>query len=113
MLDVNTKAPDFELLDQDGIEHTLSANRGFYVLIYFYPKDDTPGCTKEVCTIRDMYKDFESNGVRVFGISADSIESHKNFAEKYHLPKKKLLKPMEQKERFPLKEFLILLMGRG
>jgi len=112
MLDVNTKAPDFELLDQDGIEHTLSANRGFYVLIYFYPKDDTPGCTKEVCTIRDMYKDFESNGVRVFGISADSIESHKNFAEKYHLPKK-LLKPMEQKERFPLKEFLILLMGRG
>ena len=86
MLDIKTIAPDFKLLDQDGKEHSLSYHHGSYVLIYFYPKDDTPGCTKEACVIRDMYKDFESNGVKVFGISADSVESHKKFAEKYQLP---------------------------
>ena len=86
MLDIHTIAPDFTLLDQGGKEHSLSYHRGSYVLIYFYPKDDTPGCTKEACTIRDAYKDFESNGVKVFGISADSVESHKKFAEKYDLP---------------------------
>ena len=86
MLTTQTLAPDFKLLDQYGKEHTLSYHRGNYVLIYFYPKDDTPGCTKEACVIRDMYTDFESNGVKVFGISADSVESHKKFAEKYELP---------------------------
>jgi peroxiredoxin Q/BCP len=86
MLDIKIPAPNFKLLDQDGKEHTLAYHRGSYVLIYFYPKDDTPGCTKEACIIRDMYKDFESNGVKVFGISADSVESHKKFAEKYQLP---------------------------
>ena len=86
MLDIKTPAPNFKLLDQNGKEHTLAYHRGSYVLIYFYPKDDTPDCTKEACTIRDMYKDFESNGVKVFGISADSVESHKKFAEKYQLP---------------------------
>ncbi len=86
MLEINTKAPDFKLLDQEGKEHLLSNYHDSYVLVYFYPKDDTPGCTKEACTIRDMYKDFESNGVKVFGISADSVESHKEFAEKYGLP---------------------------
>ena len=86
MLEINTPAPDFKLKDQNGTEHSLSYHRGNYVLIYFYPKDDTPGCTKEACVIRDMYKDFEMNGVKVFGISADSIESHHAFAEKYGLP---------------------------
>ena len=86
MLEIKTSAPNFKLLDQDGKEHSLSYHRGSYVLIYFYPKDDTPGCTKEACVIRDMYKDFESNGVKVFGISSDSVESHKKFAEKYQLP---------------------------
>ncbi len=86
MIDIKTMAPDFTLLDQDGVSHSLSTHRGSYVLVYFYPKDDTPGCTKEACTIAEMYKDFESNGVKVFGISADSVESHKKFAEKYHLP---------------------------
>lgn len=86
MLNIKTLAPDFKLLDQDSKEHSLLYHRGSYVLIYFYPKDDTPGCTKEACVIRDMYKDFESNGVKVFGISADSVESHKEFAEKYQLP---------------------------
>ena len=86
MLEVKTLAPNFKLLDQNGKEHSLLSHRGSYVLIYFYPKDDTPGCTKEACVIRDMYKDFETNGVKVFGISADSVESHKDFAEKYQLP---------------------------
>jgi peroxiredoxin Q/BCP len=86
MLDIHSPAPDFKLLDQDGKEHSLANHRGAYVLIYFYPKDDTAGCTKEACVIRDMYKDFESNGVKVFGVSADSVESHKKFADKYQLP---------------------------
>jgi peroxiredoxin Q/BCP len=86
MLDIKTIAPNFKLLDQDGKEHSLSYHRGYYVLIYFYPKDDTPGCTKEACVIRDMYTDFKSNSVKVFGVSADSVESHKKFAEKYQLP---------------------------
>jgi len=102
MLDIKIPAPNFKLLDQDGKEHTLAYHRGSYVLIYFYPKDDTPGCTKEACIIRDMYKDFESNGVKVFGISADSVQSHKKFAEKYQIPftllsdpKKEIIKKYE------------------
>ncbi len=86
MLNTGTHAPDFTLLDQDGNAHTLSSYLGQYVLIYFYPKDDTPGCTKEACTIRDIYKDFESTGVKVFGVSKDSVASHKKFALKYDLP---------------------------
>ena len=86
MLETNIKAPDFSLKDQDGKMHTLSHHRGGYVLVYFYPKDDTPGCTKEACIIRDLYGEFERMGVRVFGISADSVESHKQFAQKYALP---------------------------
>ena len=86
MLTINTQAPDFKLLDQDGKEHSLSYHKGSFILIYFYPKDDTPGCTKEACVIRDAYKDFESNGVKVFGISADTVEKHKAFALKYELP---------------------------
>ena len=86
MLNIKTSAPNFTLIDQNSKEHTLSEFLGSYVLIYFYPKDDTPGCTKEACVIRDMYKDFQSNGVVVLGISSDSVESHKKFAEKYGLP---------------------------
>lgn len=86
MLNIKTLAPDFRLIDQNNKENSLTEHRGSYILIYFYPKDDTPGCTQEACVIRDMYKDFESNGVKVFGISADSVKSHKEFAEKYDLP---------------------------
>jgi peroxiredoxin Q/BCP len=86
MLEIKTEAPDFSLSDQEGKIHTLSHHRGSYVLIYFYPKDDTPGCTKEACSIRDLYGEFGATGIQVFGISADSIESHKLFAEKYALP---------------------------
>ncbi len=86
MLKVNSEAPDFTLPDQYGKQYTLSNKRGRYVLIYFYPKDDSPGCIKEACSIRDTYEEFENENVKVFGISSDSIESHKQFEEKYKLP---------------------------
>lgn len=79
-------APKFTLLDQDGLKQSLSAQKGKWVLIYFYPKDDTPGCTKEACTIAEVYNDFSKMGVTVFGVSKDSVASHKKFADKYSLP---------------------------
>lgn len=81
-----TLAPDFTLFDQDGVSHTLSTHRGNYVLLYFYPKDDTPGCTKQACMLRDALPDFTSLDAVVYGISADSVKSHKKFADKYGLP---------------------------
>ena len=79
-------APDFTMQDQDGNTHTLSEYKGQLVVVYFYPKDDTPGCTKEACSIRDDYTLFEKNGIKVFGVSYDDMKSHKKFAEKYDLP---------------------------
>lgn len=86
MLEIETQAPNFSLQDQDGMVQTLSDYKGQYVLVYFYPKDDTPGCTKEACMIRDVYDEFAKLDLEVFGISADSVKSHKKFAEKYELP---------------------------
>ncbi len=83
---VNQKAPDFKLKDQDGKIHKLSDYKGKWVLTYFYPKDDTPGCTKEACMIRDNFPNFKKLDVVVLGISVDSVESHKKFAQKYNLP---------------------------
>ncbi len=83
---VGAKAPDFTLPDQDGKEHTLSDYAGKWVLLYFYPKDDTPGCTIEACTIRDQFEDFKSIGAVVLGVSTDSVQSHKKFALSYSLP---------------------------
>lgn len=80
-----TIAPDFTLPDQEGKEHTLSSYKGKWVLVYFYPKDDTPGCTKEACAIRDADPDLSSLGAVVLGVSADTVESHKKFAQKYSL----------------------------
>ncbi|MBX2866818.1 thioredoxin-dependent thiol peroxidase [Candidatus Kaiserbacteria bacterium] len=79
-------APTFSLKDQDGNTHSLSDYKGKKVLLYFYPKDDTPGCTTEACNFRDSYKDFQSKGLAILGVSADSVEKHKKFAEKYNLP---------------------------
>ncbi len=79
-------APDFTLLDQDGREHTLSKLRGKLVLLYFYPKDDTPGCTMEACSFRDHFPKFEKLKISVFGISVDSVQSHAKFVQKYRLP---------------------------
>ncbi len=86
MLKVGTKAKDFTLADQDGETHTLSDYFGNWILIYFYPKDDTPGCTKEACMIGDVFPKFKKLKAKVFGISADSEKSHKKFADKYDLP---------------------------
>ena len=86
MLQINQPAPAFSLLDQNEKRHTLASYLGKKVLLYFYPKDDTPGCTTEACSFRDNIKDLESRGLVVLGVSADSVKSHKKFAEKYDLP---------------------------
>ena len=79
-------APDFKTVDQDGKTHKLPNYRGQWVLIYFYPKDDTQGCTKEACAIRDMMPDFKKLKLKVFGVSIQDAKSHKKFADKYNLP---------------------------
>lgn len=86
MITENKKAPDFTLPDQTGKEHSLSDYTGRWVLLYFYPKDDTPGCTKEACGIRDNFAAFKRKGIVVLGISTDSVKSHGKFVQKYNLP---------------------------
>ena len=76
-------APDFTLPDQIGELHTLSQYREQWVLVYFYPKDDTPGCTKEACAIRDNYDEFKKLKIIVLGVSVDPVKSHEKFASKY------------------------------
>jgi peroxiredoxin Q/BCP len=83
---VGKPAPDFALPDQDGKKRSLSDYRGRWVLLYFYPKDDTPGCTIEACTIRDRFADFGRHNAVVLGVSADSAESHAKFAGRHRLP---------------------------
>ncbi len=85
-LKVGEKAPDFELLDQNGKKHKLSDYLGKNILLYFYPKDFTPGCTKEACQIRDSFPKFNDTKTVVLGVSTDSSEQHKKFAGKYNLP---------------------------
>ncbi|NJC94830.1 MAG: thioredoxin-dependent thiol peroxidase [Anaerolineales bacterium] len=79
-------APDFELLDDTNTPRKLSDYRGKNIVLYFYPKDDTPGCTKEACNFRDDYSAYENAGVVVLGVSPDSVNSHAKFKEKYQLP---------------------------
>ena len=86
MLEVGTKAPDFELPDQNGDMHKLSDYAGKKVILYFYPKDNTPGCTKQACGFSERYPQFMEKGVVVLGISKDSVASHLKFAQKYDLP---------------------------
>jgi thioredoxin-dependent peroxiredoxin len=85
-LQVGDTAPDFELASQTGDIVTLSDLRGQWVVVYFYPQDDTPGCTTEACSFRDSFEDFTDAGAVVIGISRDSVESHVKFAEKHRLP---------------------------
>ncbi len=86
MLPVGTKAPEFTLKDKDGNEVSLSDFAGKKVVLYFYPKDSTPGCTKQACSYRDNFGQFREKGVVVIGISKDSIKAHTNFAAKNDLP---------------------------
>ncbi len=85
-LQVGEAAPDFTLADQTGKEHSMAEFKGQAVLLYFYPKDDTPGCTKEACSFRDNFSSLTKKGVVVLGVSADSVKSHDKFAKKYDLP---------------------------
>lgn len=93
MLEVGDTAPDFTLPDQDGSEVTLSALSGTPVLVYFYPKDDTSGCTTQACGIRDQWAEFEQAGAVVLGISPDPVDSHARFATKHDLPHRLLADP--------------------
>jgi len=85
-LDAGAKAPDFTLPDQNGKEHSLSDYQGKWVLLYFYPKDDTPGCTTEACGIRDSWSAFKRRKAVVLGVSPDSVKKHEKFATKFDLP---------------------------
>ena len=83
---VGAQAPEFTLPDADGKPVRLADLRGKPVVLYFYPKDDTPGCTKEACSFRDQYQDFQDAGAAVLGVSSDSSESHRKFADRHRLP---------------------------
>ncbi|MDP2152840.1 MAG: peroxiredoxin [Methylotenera sp.] len=85
-LTIGENAPDFKLKDTKSREHSLSDYKGKYVVLYFYPKNDTPGCTKEACQFRDDLSKLEQLNAKVIGVSVDSEASHQKFAEKYHLP---------------------------
>lgn len=84
-VEAGTKAPDFTLVSDDGAKVKLSELRGNIVVLYFYPKDDTPGCTKEACAFRDQKQQLEKHGVKLLGVSPDDLESHRKFRDKYQL----------------------------
>ena len=86
MLEIGTKAPDFTLPDQNGNLHSLSEYKGKKVVLYFYPKDNTPGCTKQACSFGDLMPQFSEKGAVILGVSKDSVASHKKFEEKFGLP---------------------------
>lgn len=86
MLEKGTKAPEFSLPDENGEIRNLSDYKGKKLILYFYPKDNTPGCTKQACGFGELYPQFGEKGVEIIGISKDSVASHKKFKEKYSLP---------------------------
>lgn len=83
---IGSKAPNFSLPDQEGKQHKLSDYKNQWVLVYFYPKDDTPGCTTEACSFRDNFPKFQKSKLVILGISIDSVKSHGKFVNKYKLP---------------------------
>ena len=96
MLTAGTKAPDFTLRDKDGREVSLSDFLGKKVVLYFYPRDNTPGCTRQACAFKEAYEGFRSQDIVVIGVSKDSEASHQKFAEKYQLPFILLSDPQRQ-----------------
>lgn len=84
-IEAGQEAPDFEFTDKDGKVKKLSDLRGKKIILYFYPKDNTPGCTAQACNLRDAHTDFRKKGIEVIGVSADSEKKHENFSDKYQL----------------------------
>lgn len=85
-LEPGIKAPEFNLQDENGARRSLQEFKGKNIVLYFYPKDNTPGCTKQACSFRDAYDQYKNNDIAIIGINYDSIERHKQFKEKNHLP---------------------------
>ncbi|MEB3241526.1 MAG: thioredoxin-dependent thiol peroxidase [Synechococcus sp.] len=100
-LQIGDPAPDFTLPDQQGNPVALNDLRGQRVVIYFYPKDDTPGCTKEACNFRDQWDSFSAHGIKVLGISKDNAKSHLKFIDKYSLPFTLLSDPQSDDDSAP------------
>ncbi len=112
-IEVGAKLPEFKLKDQNGTFFDSKLAIGKPMVIYFYPKDDTPGCTKEACKFRDEFEQFTDLGALVIGISADSVESHKDFADKYRLPFLLLAdEKNEVRKLFGVPKSMFLLPGR-
>ena len=113
IIEIGDKVPNFILKDQNGNSFNVENEIGKRMVIYFYPKDDTPGCTKEACKFRDDFESFNDLGASVIGISADSVASHKKFEEKYNLPFT-LLADVDNKVRalFGVPKSMIFLPGR-
>lgn len=107
MLEVGTKAPEFSLPDQDGVMRSLADWQGQKVVLYFYPKDMTSGCTSQACSFGEMYPQFREKGAVVVGVSKDTVESHKRFQEKHGLPFTLLADP----EMEVLKAYEVLVEG--
>ena len=106
MLETGTKAPDFELPDQNGNMHKLSDYAGKKVILYFYPKDNTAGCTKQACGFSDRYPQFTEKGAVILGVSKDSVASHKRFEEKYGLAFTFIAKKTGYRKLFLVKSYL-------
>jgi peroxiredoxin Q/BCP len=114
MLKIDTLAPNFQVFDQNNTSHELKNYRGKWVLLYFYPRDNTPGCTVEACTIRDSFSEFKKLKAVVLGVSTNSVSSHKKFATKFSLPfplladtDKKIVKDYEASGLFKRVSYLI------
>lgn len=112
-LQIGDPAPDFTLPDQDGQPVALKDLRGQRVVIYFYPKDDTPGCTMEACAFRDSYSELQELGAEVWGVSGDGASSHRRFAERHQLPYPLLVDESNKlREAFGVARSLFVLPGR-
>ena len=113
VLTCGDQAPDFTLKDQDGVERSLSDVRGKPLVLFFYPKDDTPGCTIEACGFRDSYNDFQALGAEVWGVSGDGASSHRRFADRHQLPYPLLVDNNNKlREAFGVARSLFVVPGR-
>ncbi|HMO81209.1 MAG TPA: peroxiredoxin [Pyrinomonadaceae bacterium] len=113
-MEIGQEAPEFTLLDGDGNDWSLSEHRGRTVVLLFYPGDNTPVCTAQLCSVRDHWSEYQATGADVVGISTDSVESHKGFAEKSELPLRLLSDPDRKvSEMYGMKSWLPGRSARG